>query len=111
MQMQNRGRSARPMDDGVKIKEAVARPRGATPRAPKPPTEAPAGIDPQVAAIVGARPSDPFAFLGMHESAGSLVVRAMLPGADTVTIIDAATCEIAGEGERVHPDGVFVATL
>jgi 1,4-alpha-glucan branching enzyme len=99
------------MDDGVKIKEAVVRPRGATRRAPKPPTEAPARIDPQIAAIVAARHGDPFAFLGMHESAGSLVVRAMLPGADAVTIVDVATGEIAGEGERIHPDGVFVATL
>jgi 1,4-alpha-glucan branching enzyme len=99
------------MDDGVKIEEAVARPRGAIRRAPKPLAKAPPRIDPQVAAIVAARPSDPFAFLGMHEMAGGLVVRAMLPGAEIVMVVDAATGEIAGEGERVHPDGVFVATL
>src|SRR5271156_6103870 len=111
MQMRNRGRSARPMDDGVKIKEAVVGPRGGTRRAPKPLAKAPAQIDPQIAAIVAARATDPFAFLGMHETAGGLVVRAMLPGAETVMVVDAATGEIAGEGERIHPDGVFVATL
>jgi 1,4-alpha-glucan branching enzyme len=99
------------MDDGVEIKEAVARPRSAVRRVPRPPAKALPRIDPQIAAVVAARPSDPFAFLGMHETAGGLIVRAMLPGAETVAVVDAATGEIAGEGKLAHPDGVFVATL
>jgi 1,4-alpha-glucan branching enzyme len=68
-------------------------------------------IDPQIEAIVTARNSDPFAFLGMHEAADGLVVRAMLPGAKGVAIIDAATGEIAAQAELTHADGLFVANL
>jgi 1,4-alpha-glucan branching enzyme len=95
------------MDDGVQLKEPVKRPRGS-----RRPTRAAAALpDPQIAEIVAARHGDPFAFLGMHQANGELVVRAMLPGADELTIIDAATGDAIGAAELVHPDGFFVARL
>jgi 1,4-alpha-glucan branching enzyme len=38
-----------------------------------------------IAAILAARHEDPFALLGPHEVAGGIVIRAFVPGADTVT--------------------------
>jgi 1,4-alpha-glucan branching enzyme len=67
--------------------------------------------DAQVEAIVGARHDNPFSYLGMHCTAGGICVRAMLPQAEKMAVVDAATGAIAAEGARVHPDGLFVATL
>jgi 1,4-alpha-glucan branching enzyme len=47
--------------------------------------------DADVAALVEARHADPFAVLGLHaDEAGTLWVRAMLPGATSVSVVDAA---------------------
>jgi 1,4-alpha-glucan branching enzyme len=94
------------MDEGARSSEAARR-RGAVRRTARPS----GGMDPQIEAVVAARHSDPFAFLGMHEEGGRLIVRAMLPGAEAVTIVDAATGEAAGAAERMHPDGFFIARL
>jgi 1,4-alpha-glucan branching enzyme len=94
------------MDDGIQVKEAVRKPRAARSVA-----QSPTRADPQIEAIVAARHGDPFAYLGMHQDAGKLCVRAMLPGAIAVEVIDARTGEVAGEGELVHPDGLFIASL
>ena len=67
--------------------------------------------DPQVAAVVEARHSDPFSFLGMHKTPGGLSVRAMLPGVQEVAVVESATGKIAGEAVQVHRDGFFVATI
>jgi 1,4-alpha-glucan branching enzyme len=46
--------------------------------------------DADVAALVEARHADPFAVLGLHaDEAGTLWVRAMLPGATSVAVVDA----------------------
>src|SRR5580658_3068882 len=92
------------MDDGVKIQQRPSARR-------LPPTVSAPPVDPQIAAIVAARHGDPFAFLGMHETGDGLMVRAMLPGAETVDVIDATAGALASAAERVHPDGVFVARL
>jgi 1,4-alpha-glucan branching enzyme len=42
--------------------------------------------DSTVAAIVAGRHADPFAVLGLHEEAGAHVVRAFVPGAQTITV-------------------------
>ena len=45
-----------------------------------------------IAAIAQARHGDPFAALGLHtDSTAKLWLRAMLPGATSVAVIDAAT--------------------
>jgi 1,4-alpha-glucan branching enzyme len=71
----------------------------------------PVRLDPEIAAIVEARHDDPFSFLGMHQTAGGIVVRAMLPAAERISVVDLATGTVAGFGGRVHRDGFFVAVL
>jgi 1,4-alpha-glucan branching enzyme len=90
------------MDDAVQLSKAARR-LGAVRRTSR--------RDPQIEAIVAARHGDPFAYLGMHEEAGALVVRAMLPGAEAVSIVDRESGAIAGVAEEAHPDGFFVARL
>jgi 1,4-alpha-glucan branching enzyme len=68
-------------------------------------------LDAEVVAVVEARHPDPFSFLGMHRLAEGLVVRAMLPAARRMAVIEAASGAVAGIGARLHPDGLFVATL
>ncbi len=67
--------------------------------------------DPQIAAIVEARHSDPFSFLGMHKTLGGIAVRAMVPGAQDVSVIESATGEVAAKGVQIHRDGFFVAKI
>ena len=68
-------------------------------------------LDPQVEAIVEARHDNPFAFLGMHRVDGAICVRAMLPAAQQMAVVESATGNIAAEGVRVHRDGFFEATV
>ncbi|NWG73655.1 MAG: 1,4-alpha-glucan branching enzyme, partial [Rubrivivax sp.] len=64
--------------------------------------------DADVTALVEARHPDPFAVLGMHaDAAGTLWVRAMLPRAQTVAVLDRATSRRVATLERRHPDGLF----
>jgi len=58
-------------------------------------------------AIATARHRDPFAVLGMHREDDDLVVRAFLPQANRVEVVDAARNRVAGELERVDPSGFF----
>jgi len=67
--------------------------------------------DPKVDAVVAARCGDPFSFLGMHRAPAGMCVRAMLPGTREMSVIDAATGEVAGKGVLVHQDGFFEATM
>ena len=65
----------------------------------------------EVEALVAGRHSDPFAFLGMHRASAGIYVRAMLPDAERMVVIDATSGEIAAQGERIHPAGFFVASM
>jgi 1,4-alpha-glucan branching enzyme len=62
-------------------------------------------------AIVAGRHGDPFAFLGMRKVSGRLVVRAFLPEAAAVAVVDGTTGDVAADAERIHPAGLFVANL
>jgi 1,4-alpha-glucan branching enzyme len=62
-------------------------------------------------AIVNADHHDPFSVLGMHRDDGDLVVRAVLPGALAVWLIDARTGEQVAPLHRIHEDGLFEARL
>ena len=56
-----------------------------------------------VLALLAARHGDPFAVLGMHaDASGAQCVRALLPGADAVELIDAADGTL---GRRILRDG------
>jgi 1,4-alpha-glucan branching enzyme len=70
----------------------------------------PPEIDPQVEAIVRGRHDDPFAFLGMHQAPAGVCIRAMLPEAQEMAVVDSATGKIAAKGVRIHCDGLFAAT-
>ena len=66
------------------------------------------GLNPgAIDAIVNARHGDPFAVLGPHDGS----VRAFIPGADTVAVVDRDTGLVAGELQRVHPAGFFAGTV
>src|SRR5260370_26689956 len=66
---------------------------------------------PDAAAIVAARHEDPFAFLGMHAASVGLYVRAFLPDAEAMAVVDGASGAIAADGKRIHPAGLFVASM
>ena len=109
---------ARRTDRGQSDVKETGRPetRGPEPTRPQPTATAPARpeairTDPEIEAIVAARHGDPFAFLGMHKTPGGLCVRAVLPGAQQMAVVDSATGAIAAEGKRVHPDGFFIAEV
>jgi 1,4-alpha-glucan branching enzyme len=68
-------------------------------------------LDPAIEAIVEARHGDPFAFLGMHATPEGLCVRAMLPAAEALAVVDAATGEVAAVAVRLHPAGFFAAVM
>ena len=63
--------------------------------------------DAEVAALVEARHGDPFAVLGPREAKGGVVIRALVPGAERVEVIEAATGEPVGELPLRHDAGLF----
>ncbi len=70
-------------------------------------------IDPATAAAIArGEHGDPFAVLGMHRGTdGVLTVRAFLPGAEAVAVMDAAQGADAGTLARVHEAGLFAGRL
>ncbi|MCC2111815.1 MAG: 1,4-alpha-glucan branching enzyme, partial [Hyphomicrobiales bacterium] len=54
---------------------------------------------------------DPFMVLGLHELDGRLVVRTLIPGAETVEVIDAASGTAVSRLERVDDGGLFAGFL
>jgi 1,4-alpha-glucan branching enzyme len=65
-----------------------------------------------VAAIVHGDHGDPFAVLGMHEAAGGvMVVRAFLPGAVRVAVIEASNASPAGELRKLDDAGFFAGPV
>jgi 1,4-alpha-glucan branching enzyme len=64
-----------------------------------------------IAAIVNARHGDPFAVLGMHVADGVISVRAMLPQAVSVAVLDAATGMPVASLRRIHAAGFFAGSI
>jgi len=62
-------------------------------------------------ALLAADHGDPFGVLGLHEAGGRLVLRALVPGAETLTVLDRDGGRIVAEIPRVHPDGLFAGPL
>src|SRR5690349_793377 len=72
----------------------------------------PVKTDPAIAAIVEARHGDPFGFLGMHKGArGNIVVRAFIPWASKLELLDGGSGETVAELLRVHEGGFYAVTL
>ena len=63
-----------------------------------------------VRSVVAGDHPDPFSFLGMHQSANGLVVRAFLPGANSVEVVSAEG-DALGELDLVHPEGLFAGPI
>ena len=60
-----------------------------------------------IVALAGASHADPFAVLGMHETDDGLSLRAVMPHAQRVEVIERATGRALATLALVHPDGVF----
>jgi 1,4-alpha-glucan branching enzyme len=68
---------------------------------------------PTIEAVVAGDHGDPFAVLGMHrmDTAGALVVRAFLPQARGVTVVERKAGRAVGTLESVHEAGLFEGRL
>ncbi len=64
-----------------------------------------------IAALVSAGHSDPFSVLGMHAIGERLVVRAFVPGAADVEVIDPSDGASIATLERLHGDGLFAGSV
>src|SRR5918998_2782883 len=66
-------------------------------------------LDSAAHAVIGGYHADPFAFLGMHIENDRTVVRAYMPGASRVAVLD----EGGGETElpRIHDAGLFAGPV
>ncbi|PWF55343.1 1,4-alpha-glucan branching protein GlgB [Massilia glaciei] len=64
-----------------------------------------------VDALMAGDHADPFAVLGMHFEGGALVVRALLPGADQVWVLDAADGATLARLERCGASAVFAGAV
>ena len=57
--------------------------------------------------ICSARHGDPFSVLGPHAQAEGVSIRAFLPGARQVEVLDASTRQLLGALDKHHDDGFF----
>jgi 1,4-alpha-glucan branching enzyme len=64
-----------------------------------------------IAAIVDGRHSDPFAVLGPHGVADQLTIRAFVPFATSLAVIDPATGAVAAELKEIAKPGLFEGTV
>ena len=70
------------------------------------------GVAPDaVNAVCHARMGDPFAVLGPHDVGGGCEIRAMIPHADAVDILDRATGDALAPMERVRADGFWIGRI
>ncbi len=68
--------------------------------------------DTEIELVCGAEHGDPFAVLGPHaDAAGRLWLRAMLPGAEHVAVLDAGHGDLLGTLALRHADGLFEGPL
>ncbi|HVJ54282.1 MAG TPA: 1,4-alpha-glucan branching protein GlgB [Aliidongia sp.] len=54
---------------------------------------------------------DPFGFLGLHEEMGAFVVRAFVPWAESLTVLDAADGSEVSTLHRATPEGLFTGQV
>ena len=66
---------------------------------------------PDIELICSARHGDPFSVLGPHPQDGSVSLRAFLPGARQVEVLDTASGQLLGRLEPCHADGFFEGVL
>jgi len=66
-----------------------------------------------VARVVAGEHNDPYAVLGMHDGPtdGAVVVRCLLPGIDSVDVLESSTGVVRGSLAQVDAAGFFAATV
>lgn len=64
-------------------------------------------LDDQLNALRYATHSDPFTFLGPHHDGDRTIIRAWLPNAHSVDLLDGQSGEVIGRMEQVADDGLF----
>ena len=67
--------------------------------------------DNDLAALMAASHPDPFGVLGMHEQGAGLAVRALLPGALEVSVLEQSTGKTVAQLERQGQSDVFAARM
>ena len=67
--------------------------------------------DQLVSQLQAATLHDPFGFLGLHEEGGGFVVRAFVPWAERLTLLDAADGSEVAALDRITPEGLFAGTV
>jgi 1,4-alpha-glucan branching enzyme len=75
-------------------------------------SELTAGLDREALnALVDGRHGDPFSILGPHPVQGASIVRAFLPGAEAVEILNRDTGHAQAKMHAIHPGGIFAAAV
>ncbi len=64
-----------------------------------------------VSSLVRAGHSDPFSVLGLHTDGDQPLVRAFVPGAETLDVIDVADGAVLARLDRLHADGLFAGPV
>lgn len=67
--------------------------------------------DDAIAALADGRHGDPFSVLGPHRAGDGVIIRALLPGALAVSLVDRDTGARLAGMERVHDAGLFAARV
>ena len=67
--------------------------------------------DAAIQALIEGRHGDPFAILGAHDGPRGKTVLTFQPGAKGVELLDAESGEVLAPMERIHPAGVFEASI
>ena len=68
-------------------------------------------LDRAGAQVIAGTCGDPFSYLGMHRAGRDLVVRAFLPEASGVAVVDAASGAVAAELPKLDPSGLFAGPI
>jgi 1,4-alpha-glucan branching enzyme len=66
---------------------------------------------PEAEALANGRHGDPFNLLGPHDSSSGRMIRAFLPGAQSVEVLRRSDRKSVGKLEATRPDGLFEGTV
>src|SRR5450755_1867052 len=64
-----------------------------------------------IAALIDARHVDPFAVLGPHKVSGRTVLRALVPRAESLEVLDSAEGTVIATLARIDPAGLFEGVI
>ncbi|NLS03951.1 1,4-alpha-glucan branching protein GlgB [Rhizobium sp. P32RR-XVIII] len=61
--------------------------------------------------LIEGRQGDPFSILGLHQYGDLTVIRALLPGAISVDVVEVGTNRVLTRLETIHPGGLFAGAI